>query len=67
MARRTGRGVDELIDEAVEHLAAHDEWLENRLKPRMEAVERGEATMVSNEDVRGWLERQQERERQERS
>jgi len=60
------RGADELIDEAVDHLIAYDEWLERKMRPRIEALERGEPT-ISDDEVRAWLERQNERERQERS
>jgi len=66
LAQRTGRGADELIDEAVDHLIAYDEWLERKMRPRIEALERGEPT-ISDDEVRAWLERQNERERQERS
>ena len=66
LAQRTGRGADELVDEAVDHLIAYDEWLERKMEPRIEALERGEPT-VSDDKVRSWLERQKERERQERS
>lgn len=66
MAQRTGRGADELIDEAVEHLAAYNEWLVAKIKPRLEALERGEAT-VPDEEVVAWLEEREERERRERS
>ena len=66
LAQRTGRGADELIDEAVDHLIAYDEWLGRKMRPRIEALERGEPA-ISDEEVRAWLGRQQERERQEQS
>ena len=54
LAQRTGRGADELIDEAVDHLMAYDEWLAGKLTPRIDALERGEPT-ISDDEVRDWL------------
>jgi len=63
LAHRTGRGADELIEEAVNHLVDYDEWLERKIQPRLDALDSGAAT-ISDADVRAWLRRQQERELQ---
>jgi predicted transcriptional regulator len=54
LAASTGRGIDELIDEAVGHLAAYNEWFGRKVDEGLEALERGD--VVSHEDVRAWLE-----------
>jgi predicted transcriptional regulator len=58
LARRTHRGTDELLEEAVEHLLAYHEWFEHKVKASMAAVERGET--VPDADVRAWLERRKQ-------
>ena len=55
LAVRTHRGTDELLEEAVDHLLAWNDWAEKKVRDGMAAIERGE--VVSNEDVRGWIER----------
>jgi predicted transcriptional regulator len=59
LARRTGRGTDELIEEAVDHLVTYNEWFERRVKDSQAAVARGE--IVTDEEVRSWLEVRQRR------
>jgi predicted transcriptional regulator len=58
LAQRTRREKDELLEEAINHLIAYNEWLEKEVKESLAAADRGE--IVSNEEVRKWLE---ERER----
>jgi predicted transcriptional regulator len=54
LARRTHRGTDELLREAVDHLVMYNEWLERKVKNSQAAVERGET--VSDEQVLAWVE-----------
>jgi predicted transcriptional regulator len=54
LARRTHRGADELVEEAVDHLVAYNEWFERKVKDSQTAIARGET--VSDEEVRAWLE-----------
>jgi predicted transcriptional regulator len=54
LARRTNRGTDELLEQAIEHLVSYNEWLERKVRNSQAAVERGE--IVSNHEVRAWLE-----------
>jgi predicted transcriptional regulator len=54
LARRTHRGTDELVAEAVDHLVAYNEWFERKVKDSQAAFVRGET--VSDEEVRAWLE-----------
>jgi predicted transcriptional regulator len=54
LAQRTGRGADELIDEAVDQLIAYDEWFEQKVRDGLAAIQRGE--VVPNEEVRAWIE-----------
>ena len=59
LARRTRRGADELVQEAVDHLVAYNEWFERKVKDSQAAVARGET--VSDEEVRAWLEGRERR------
>jgi predicted transcriptional regulator len=59
LARRTRRGTDELLEEAVDHLVAYDEWFARKVKGSMAAAERGET--VPDERVREWLEQREGR------
>lgn len=59
LARRTRRGADELVEEAVDHLVAYNEWFERKVRDSQAAVARGEA--VPNEEVRVWLEGRERR------
>ncbi len=54
LAERTHRGKEELLDEAVNHLIAYNEWFERKVKNSLAAAERGE--VVPDEDVRTWME-----------
>jgi len=54
LAQRTRRDKDELLEEAINHLIAYNEWLEKEVKESLAAADRGE--IVSNEEVRKWLE-----------
>jgi predicted transcriptional regulator len=59
LARRTRRGADELLEEAVDHLVAYNEWFERKVKDSQAAAARGET--VPDEEVRDWLERRERR------
>ena len=57
LAQRTRRGTDELLEEAVNHLVAYNEWLERKVKDSMAAAEHGET--VPDAEVRDWLSRRE--------
>jgi predicted transcriptional regulator len=57
LAERTHRGTDELLEEAVEHLVAYNEWFERKVQDSRAVAERGET--VSDEEVRAWLEKRE--------
>ena len=57
LAERTHRGTDELLEEAVEHLVAYNEWFERKVQDSLAVAERGET--VSDEEVRAWLEKRE--------
>ena len=57
LAQRTNRGTDELLEEAVDHLVAYNEWFERKVKDSMAAADRGET--VPDEEVRAWLEQRE--------
>ena len=57
LAERTHRGKDELLEEAVNHLVAYNEWFERKVRNSMAAAERGE--IVQDEEVRAWIERRE--------
>jgi predicted transcriptional regulator len=59
LARRTRRGTDELLGEAVDHLVSYNEWFERKVRDSQAAVTGGET--VSDEDVRAWLEARERR------
>lgn len=59
LARRTRRGADELLGEAVDHLLSYNEWFERKVRDSQAAVARGES--VPDQDVRGWLEARERR------
>lgn len=58
LARRTNRGADELLGEAVEHLVAYNEWFERKVRNSITASER---QTVPDEDVKAWIERRERR------
>ena len=57
LARRTHRGRDELLEEAVEHLVMYHDWFEGKVQGSVATAERGET--VSDEEVRAWLEKRE--------
>ena len=57
LARRTHRGTDELLQEAVEHLVTYNDWFERKVQDSMVATERGET--VPDQEVRAWLEQRE--------
>jgi predicted transcriptional regulator len=57
LAQRTGRGTDELLQEAVDHLVTYSEWFERKVNASLAVVDRGET--VPDEDVRAWIERRE--------
>lgn len=57
LAQRTHRGTDELLEEAVDHLIAYNEWFEQKVKHSLSAAERGE--LVSDAEVRAWIEKRE--------
>jgi predicted transcriptional regulator len=59
LARRTRRGADELLEEAVDHPVSYNEWFERKVRDSQAAVDRGET--VPDEDVRAWLEARERR------
>ncbi len=59
LARRTQRGKDELLEEAVHHLLVYNEWLERKVQNSQAAADRGET--VSDKDVRAWIEQRERR------
>jgi predicted transcriptional regulator len=42
LAIKTGRGTDELVQEAVDRLLAHHEWLKGQVQIGIDQIERGE-------------------------
>jgi predicted transcriptional regulator len=57
LALRTHRGTDELLEEAVDHLIEWNKWAEKKIQDSIAAAERGE--VVSNDEVREWMERRE--------
>jgi len=57
LARRTHRGTDELLEEAVEHLVTYNAWVEHKVTESLAAAERGE--IVPDAQVRAWLEQRE--------
>jgi predicted transcriptional regulator len=57
LAQRTHRGTDELLEEAVDHLVAYNEWFERKVRDSMAAAQRGET--VSDAEVRVWIEQRE--------
>jgi predicted transcriptional regulator len=57
LVKRTHRDKEELLEEAVNHLIAYNEWFERKVKNSLAAVERGET--VPDEDVRAWIEQRE--------
>ena len=59
LARRTQRGTDELLGEAVDYLVAYNEWFERKVRNSMVAAERNKT--IPDEEVGAWLERRERR------
>jgi predicted transcriptional regulator len=59
LARRTRRGTDELLEEAVDYLVSYNEWFERKVKSSITAAK--ESQTVPDEEVGAWLERQERR------
>lgn len=59
LARRTRRGTDELLEEAVDYLVSYNEWFESKVKGSMTAAQ--ESQPVPDEEVGAWLERRERR------
>jgi predicted transcriptional regulator len=57
LARRTHRGADELLEEAVDHLVTYHEWFERKVQDSRSAAARGET--VPDEEVHSWIERRE--------
>jgi predicted transcriptional regulator len=57
LARRTQRGTDELLEEAVNHLVAYNEWFERKVRNSIAAAETKQT--VPDQQVGAWLERRE--------
>ncbi len=58
LARRTNRGTDELLEEAVGHLVEYNEWFERKVNASIAAAKSGQ--IVPHEHVHIWIERRQQ-------
>ena len=52
LALRTGRGTDELIQEAVARLLAHNEWFKEQVQVGIDQIARGEFIEEEEMDAR---------------
>jgi len=52
LATRTGRGTDELVQEAVARLLAHDEWFKEQVQIGIDQFNRGEFIEEEEMDAR---------------
>ena len=59
LARRTRRGANELLEEAVDQLVQYNEWFEGKVKKSMASADGGQT--VPDEEVAAWLERRERR------
>ena len=59
LARRTRKGTNELLGEAVDYLVAYNEWFERKVQKSMAAAEENQT--VPDEEVGAWLERRERR------
>lgn len=57
LARRTHRDQAELLEEAIDHLLAYNDWLERKVKDSQAAGERGQ--VVPDVEVCAWMERRE--------
>ena len=55
LATTTGRGTDELVQEAVDRLLAYDAWFKEQVRVGLDQINRGE--FVEDKEVRGRIER----------
>jgi predicted transcriptional regulator len=55
LATTTGRGTDELVQEAVDRLLAYDNWFKEQVRVGLDQINRGE--FIEDEEVRGSIER----------
>jgi predicted transcriptional regulator len=55
LATTTGRGTDELVQEAVDRLLAYDNWFKEQVRVGLDQINRGE--FIEDEEVRGRIER----------
>jgi predicted transcriptional regulator len=59
LARRTQKGTDELLEEAVDYLVAYNDWFERKVRNSISASEKDHT--VPDEEVGSWLERRERR------
>jgi predicted transcriptional regulator len=55
LATATGRGTDELVQEAVDRLLAYNNWFKEQVQVGLDQINRGE--FVEDEEVRAGIER----------
>ncbi len=55
LAIKTGRGTDELVQEAVARLLAHSEWFKQQVKIGIDQIARGE--FIEEEEMHARVER----------
>ena len=55
LAAKTGRGTDELVQEAVARLLAHNEWFKAQVQVGIDQIERGE--FIDEEEMDARIER----------
>jgi predicted transcriptional regulator len=55
LAAKTGRGTDELVQEAVAKLLAHNEWFKQQVQIGIDQIERGE--FIDEEEMDARVER----------
>lgn len=54
LAAKTGRGTDDLVQEAVARLLAHDEWFKEQVQVGIDQIKRGE--FIEEEEMDAGLE-----------
>jgi predicted transcriptional regulator len=52
LAAKTGRGTDDLVQEAVARLLAHDEWFKEQVQVGIDQINRGEFIEEEEMDAR---------------
>jgi predicted transcriptional regulator len=52
LAAQTGRGTDDLVQEAVARLLAHDEWFKEQVQVGIDQIKRGEFLEEEEMDAR---------------